>query len=197
MDIFLHDFKLNVSPAYLKPGFAFGGSCLPKDIRAIVYESRTLDLRLPLLESLLASNDLHIQSAIDWIIDQKKKNIGFLGLSFKGDTDDMRESPIVKVVETLIGKGYTISIYDPNVNLSKLIGANKQYIEQIIPHISRLMKQDIREVLDEAEVIIIANKNTEFKDAVLKFRSDQIVFDLVRITEDWKMLRGIYEGICW
>jgi GDP-mannose 6-dehydrogenase len=196
INIFLQDTNLNISAAYLKPGFAFGGSCLPKDLRALTYESRNLDLRLPLFESLLMSNDIHIQRVIDWVIFKNKKKIGILGLSFKSNTDDMRESPIVKVVETLLGKGYEISIYDPNVNLSKLIGANKQYIEEVIPHISRLMKQNIHEVVDEAELIVVANKNKEFAEAVLKLRTNQIVLDLVRIPGD-RMIRRNYEGICW
>lgn len=196
IDIFSKDTKLNISAAYLKPGFAFGGSCLPKDLRALIYESRNLDLHLPLMESLLMSNDAHVQRVIDWVILKNKKKIGVLGLSFKSDTDDLRESPIVKVVETLLGKGYEISIYDPIVNLSRLIGANKQYIEQVIPHLSRLMKQNIHDVLDEADLIVVANKNKEFAEAVMKPRANQIVLDLVRISADG-IVRGNYEGICW
>jgi GDP-mannose 6-dehydrogenase len=197
IDVFLKDTKLNVSSAYLKPGFAFGGSCLPKDIRSILYQSKTFDLRLPLVESLLTSNEIHIQAVIDWVIKKKKKEIGILGLSFKSNTDDMRESPVVKVVETLLGKGYSISIYDPNINLTRLIGANKQYIEQVIPHISRLLKLNIHEVLDRAEAIIIANKNEEYMEAVLKPRADQIILDLVRITDNCQLMGRNYEGICW
>lgn len=197
MNAFLQDTKLNISSTYLKPGFAFGGSCLPKDLRAIAYDSRNHDLHLPLLESVLLSNELQIQRVIDWVINQKKKKIGILGLSFKNDTDDMRESPIVKVLETLLGKGFKISVYDPNVNLAKLKGANRRYIKEVIPHISRLMKHNINEVFDAAELIIIANDNKEFTAALPRIRSDQIILDLVRISNDQPNIGGRYEGICW
>ena len=197
MKIFSEDSKLNISPYYLKPGFAFGGSCLPKDVRAVTYEARFLDLTTPLLESLIASNELQIQRVVDWVVQKKKKSVGFLGLSFKSGTDDLRESPIVKLVETLLGKGYSISIYDSNVNLARLVGANRRYIEKEIPHISSLMKSNLQEVLDHAEIILIANKGTGFKDVLNKVKPDQIVLDLVRITDDWKQCNGSYEGIGW
>ena len=167
MDIFTEDTKLNISPYYLRPGFAFGGSCLPKDVRAITYESRILDVSTPLLNSLMPSNDVQIQRVIDWVIEKKKKNVGVLGLTFKSDTDDLRESPIVRVVETLLGKGFDIAIYDSNVNLSKLVGANRSYIEQEIPHISSMMENRIDDVLDHSDVILIANRGGDF-DGVLQ-----------------------------
>jgi GDP-mannose 6-dehydrogenase len=197
MKMFSEDTKLNISPYYLKPGFAFGGSCLPKDVRAVTYEARFLDLTTPLLESLIASNELQIQRVVDWVVQKKKKSVGFLGLSFKSGTDDLRESPIVKLVETLLGKGYSISIYDSNVNLARLVGANRKYIEKEIPHISSLMKSNLQEVLDHAEIILIANKGTGFKDVLNKVKPDQTVLDLVRITDDWKQCNGSYEGIGW
>ncbi len=197
MDIFVQDTKLNISPYYLKPGFAFGGSCLPKDVRAITYESRRNDILTPLLSSLMPSNQSQVQRVVDWVVATKRKRVGILGLSFKKDTDDLRESPIVEVVETLIGKGYDLSIYDANVNLARLIGANKSYIEQEIPHISSLMKASMREVLDHAEVILVANKGAEFKEITRLAKPGQMVFDLVRITEDGKSTHGHYEGICW
>ena len=197
MKIFCEDAKLNISPYYLKPGFAFGGSCLPKDVLAITYKSKIVDAPTPLLDSLIPSNDAQIQSTVEWVLRQKKKSVGILGLSFKSDTDDMRESPIVRVAETLLGKGYTISIYDSNVNLSKLIGANRSYIEQEIPHISSLMKDSVDEVLMQSEVIIIANRGKGFREALSRIKDGQAVLDLVRITEDWSICKGTYEGVGW
>ncbi len=197
MKIFAEDTKLNISPYYLKPGFAFGGSCLPKDVRAITYEARRLDVATPLLQSLIPSNEAQIQRAIDWVIQTRRKKVGVLGLSFKKDTDDMRESPIVTVVETLIGKGFDLSIYDANVNIARLIGANKSYIEQEIPHISSLMKASIEEVLEHAEVILVANKGEEFRAALDRVKPGQLVYDLVRISEERTTGNGRYEGICW
>ncbi len=197
MNIFVQDAKLNISPYYLKPGFAFGGSCLPKDVRAITYESRRNDIATPLLSSLMPSNESQVQRVVDWVIATKRKKVGILGLSFKNDTDDLRESPIVDVVETLIGKGYDLSIFDANVNLARLIGANKSYIEHEIPHISSLMKASMQEVLDHAEVILVANKGAEFRDITRLAKPGQMIYDLVRITEDWKSPHGHYEGICW
>lgn len=197
MKIFSKDTKLNISSYYLKPGFAFGGSCLPKDVRAMIFQAKSNDLSIPLLDSLIPSNDEHIKRVVDWVIQQGKKNIGVLGLSFKAGTDDVRESPVIIVIETLIGKGYKISIYDHNVNLSKLIGANKEYLEQKIPHILLHMQSSIEEVLKKADIILIANNSDEFKEALKKLKPGQIVLDLVRITDEWDKLKGSYDGICW
>ncbi len=196
MDIFIQDKKLNISPAYLKPGFAFGGSCLPKDLRAINYLAKMMDLEVPLLNALLPSNNIHIVNAIKKIISFEKGKIGFAGLSFKAGTDDLRESPIVEVVETLIGKGYDILIFDRNVSASRLIGANKEYINLRIPHISSLMVDSLDELLDDREVIVIGNNDSEFKRILAESRDDQIVYDLVRIDEPVEA-RTNYEGICW
>jgi GDP-mannose 6-dehydrogenase len=197
MQIFSEDVKLNISPYYLKPGFAFGGSCLPKDVRAITYESRSLDVSTPLLESLVQSNEVQINRVVDWVIAKKKRRVGVLGLTFKSDTDDLRESPIVKVVETLLGKGFAIEIYDSNVNLSKLIGANRSYIEQEIPHISSLLRSDAAEVVENSDIILIANKGAGFEDVPSTLRPDQTVLDLVRISNERTEMAGAYEGIGW
>lgn len=181
MDIFCLDTKLNLSKAYLKPGFAFGGSCLPKDLRAINYLARTLDLNLPLLSSVLDSNDAHKQRALDLILSQGKKRIGFLGLSFKEGTDDLRESPAVELVERLIGKGYSVVIYDRNVSLARLMGANKAYIEQELPHIASLMLPNMQDVTDTAEVIVLATRSPEYAQVVEHLRPDQTLIDLIRI----------------
>jgi GDP-mannose 6-dehydrogenase len=197
MNILVEDTRLNVSPAYLRPGFAFGGSCLPKDLRAINHAARQLDLSVPMLSALLVSNDEQIARVVASILAEKRKRIGVLGLSFKSGTDDLRESPIVRVVETLLGKGCDIAVYDSNVNLSKLIGSNKSYIEREIPHVSLLMRSSIQEVLDHAEILIIANEGPGFREALKALRADQSVYDLVRITDQPELPEGRYDGVCW
>ena len=197
MEIFCMDNKLNLSSYYLKPGFAFGGSCLPKDVRAITYHAKKNDLDLPLLNSVVPSNNIHIQRAIDMIMSHGKKRIGVLGLSFKGNTDDLRESPMVEVVETLIGKGYDIRIYDHNVHLAKLFGANKEYINQKIPHISNLLVKELDTVLEHAEIIVVGNKSNEFGDTVTSLENSHRVIDFVRILDDLNNVTPNYEGICW
>ena len=197
MEIFCMDTKLNLSSYYLKPGFAFGGSCLPKDVRAIGYYAKQNDLDLPLLSSLIPSNEKHIERAIQSILSYGKKRIGVLGLSFKGDTDDLRESPMVDVVETLIGKGYDIRIYDHNVHLARLFGANKEYINQKIPHISKLMVDRLDDVIFHSEVIVIGNKSNEFQHTVTSLQNTHIVVDFVRILDDVSDMKSKYEGLCW
>jgi GDP-mannose 6-dehydrogenase len=195
MEIFCQDTKLNLSPYYMKPGFAFGGSCLPKDVRALTYKGKSLDLDLPLLNSLMPSNQRQIEKAIDMIVNKNKRKIGILGFAFKAGTDDMRESPIVDVIEYLIGKGYELKLYDKNVNLATLTGANRDYILNHIPHISKLMVGDMQEVLDFAETIVIGNGAEEFKPVPASLKTGQVVVDLVRIVKDKSGDR--YDGICW
>jgi GDP-mannose 6-dehydrogenase len=196
MDIFCMDEKLNISSKYLKPGFAFGGSCLPKDVRALTFRAREHDLSVPLLESLLPSNALQIRRVVDQLLAWKARKIGVLGLSFKGGTDDLRESPLVEVVETMLGKGYDVRIYDPNVSLARLFGANKEYIQKEIPHIERIMSSSLDEVLEHAEVLIVGNHNDEFRRALESPRPGQRIYDLVRFSETPPDFTG-YEGICW
>lgn len=197
MDIFCLDHKLNLSAYYLKPGFAFGGSCLPKDLRAINYKARELDVDVPVLRSILESNRIHIERVANRIIRAGKKKVGLLGLSFKAGTDDLRESPLVVLAETLIGKGFDIRIYDKNVSVASLFGANKEYIEKEIPHISSLMYDELNDVISHAEVILIGNRSEEFTD-ILKDRNDgKMICDLVRIMNDVKSAPFGYEGICW
>jgi GDP-mannose 6-dehydrogenase len=196
MAIFAQDTKLNISPRYLRPGFAFGGSCLPKDLRAITYESRALDVSTPLLDSLEASNQIQIRRVIDWVISRRKRRVGVLGLSFKSNTDDLRESPMVAVVETLLGKGFEVSIFDANVNVSRLLGANRSYIEQEIPHLSRLMREDPKKVL-EAEVILVGNEDPRFAGLLEHLKPEQSVLDLVRVSKVSTQSGAAYEGIGW
>lgn len=198
MEIFCQDTKLNISSRYLRPGFAFGGSCLPKDLRALLYLARHSDLRLPVLESVLPSNDLQIQKAVDLILRDHRRKVGIIGLSFKPNTDDLRESPTVELVETLIGKGLEVRIYDENVNLSKLMGGNKAFIERVIPHISALMCTSMEEVLEGSEVVVIAHDLRHSWERVTELlKPDQLLIDFVKIVSDGDCCPVTYEGICW
>jgi len=196
MNIFCQDTKLNLSPYYLKPGFAFGGSCLPKDLRALTYLARHRDLNLPVINAIIPSNQSHIQYALELIRKKGKKRIGFLGFAFKAETDDLRESPIVTLIEILLGQGFEIQIYDKNVNLARLTGANKRFIEEKIPHIAALMRDDINEVISFAEIIVIGNKCQEFTDILPRLQPHQHILDLVRIAKKFET-KAKYEGICW
>lgn len=190
MDIFCLDTKLNLSSIYLKPGFAFGGSCLPKDLRALTYLARKLDLQTPVLEATLTSNTEHKRRALALVTALGRKKIGLLGLSFKEGTDDLRESPTVELVEQLIGKGYSVSIYDRYVALAQLMGANKAYIAQEIPHIASLLVPDISTLLSTSEVIVVTKRSAEYADVLKQLRPDQIVVDLVRHYTDAGTLLG-------
>ncbi|HEY8068176.1 MAG TPA: nucleotide sugar dehydrogenase [Burkholderiales bacterium] len=196
MDIFCQDTKLNLSPYYLKPGFAFGGSCLPKDLRALLYKAKSLDVSLPILGAILPSNEQQIERGVRAVIEQEGRKVGILGFSFKAGTDDLRESPVVELTERLIGKGYDLRVYDHNVRLASIHGANRDYILNRIPHISRLMVNSVDEVLDHADTIVIGNSAPEFCDVPKRLTGRQTVIDLVRVTGSLSV-SGVYEGICW
>jgi GDP-mannose 6-dehydrogenase len=196
IDIFCLDTKLNLSPYYLKPGFAFGGSCLPKDLNALTHRAVMLDVQTPLIQSIHASNELQIRNAVNRVIAYGKKKVGVLGFAFKAGTDDLRNSPIVELIETLLGKGYAIKVYDSAVSMAKLFGANKEYIENRIPHIADLLVSDITEIIDHAEMIVIGNKSPEFVEILSSLREEQCVLDLVRISRNVRT-RARYDGICW
>jgi GDP-mannose 6-dehydrogenase len=196
MDIFCQDTKLNLSPYYLKPGFAFGGSCLPKDLRALTYKGRMLDLDLPILNAISPSNDIQIKRAFDMVMATGARKIGVLGFSFKAGTDDLRESPVVELIERLLGKGSDLLIYDRNVNLAKLFGANREYILNRIPHISGLMAADLDQVLEHGDLLIIGNGDAEFEGIPGRLKDGQRVLDLVRISAQIPTSEG-YDGICW
>jgi GDP-mannose 6-dehydrogenase len=197
MEIFCKDTELNISPYYLKPGFAFGGSCLPKDIRAIIYRANQLDLESPLLRSILISNNKQIDMAFDLIKKTSKSKVSVLGLSFKPGTDDLRESPIVDLIERMIGKGYMVKIYDKEVSFSRIFGANKKYIEETVPHIAYLIGESLQQVIDDADIVVVGKKSPEFADIISSLDKDKIVIDLVRIMADLGQCHGNYEGICW
>lgn len=183
MKIFCQDKKLNISAAYLKPGFAFGGSCLPKDLRALSYQAKMQDLQLPILNSVLPSNEIQIGRGLRLVVEAGNARVGVLGFSFKAGTDDLRESPVIELIERLIGKGYDLRIYDRNVNIAALVGANRDFILNRIPHISRLMAASIDAVLDHSQTIVIGNYDPEFGPIQGKLRNDQCLIDLVRITK--------------
>ena len=197
MNLFCKDTQLNLSPYYLKPGFAFGGSCLPKDLRALLYKAKMSDLDTPVLSSILTSNKMQIDIAFNMIRKTEKKNIGVIGLSFKAGTDDLRESAMVDLVEKLIGKGYSICIYDEEVSIAKIFGANKKYIENVIPHISTLMETNLEKVIENSEVIIFNNKRKDSEEILSKIGKDKYIIDLWRITNNLKDIEGQYAGICW
>ena len=196
MDIFCQDTKLNISPYYLRPGFAFGGSCLPKDLRAITYKARELDLPVHLLNSALPSNRWQVESGVEMVLSKQKRKVGVLGFSFKANTDDLRESPLVEVIERLLGKGMDLKLYDRNVSLARLTGANRDYIMKAIPHISNLMVDSMQEVIDHADVLVIGNGDAAFRRVPEMMRDDQELVDFVRIM-DRKSEEGRYDGVAW
>lgn len=196
MQIFCQDRKLNISSAYLSPGFAFGGSCLPKDLRALSYMAKMRDLDLPILTSILPSNEMQISRGLQLIVERGQTRVGILGFSFKAGTDDLRESPLIEVIERLIGKGFDLRIYDKNVNIASLVGANRDFILNRIPHISKLMVHDVDTVLNHAQTVVIGTNDPEFRRVPERLREGQFLIDFVRIIEKVSK-NGNYDGICW
>lgn len=195
MKIFCADKKLNISPAYLSPGFAFGGSCLPKDLRALTYTAKLQDLELPILSSILRSNELQVMRGLQLIMAKGHTKVGILGFSFKAGTDDLRESPMIEVIERLVGKGYDLRIYDDNVRLSKLVGANRDFVLNRIPHIAALMVDDIDSVLEHANTVVIGNRDPKFRMIPQKLRHGQHLVDLAKIAAA-RTMNGSYDCIC-
>ncbi len=196
MRIFCEDRKLNIAPSYLRPGFAFGGSCLPKDLRALSYRARQLDVATPVLDATLESNRIHVERALAMILSTKPKHVGVLGLSFKPGTDDLRESPMVTVIERLLGKGVKLAVYDRDVSDSKIFGANREYVEREIPHIWELMRSSLDEVLAVSDVIVVGKTGPGLDTLLERTRPNQRVIDLARIT-DTPSDGQRYTGICW
>lgn len=197
MDLVCHDTRLNISKAYMRPGFAFGGSCLPKDLRALSKIAKDRDIELPMLNNVLASNKVHIEHVLDMILAHEIREVTLVGLSFKSGTDDLRESPLVTLTEQLIGKGINLKIFDPEVNLARLMGTNKRYIEEAIPHISSLMVEQIEPALHHGKIIIVGlNNPTILKTLNRTLTSDHIVIDLIG-KPDLKEAGCQYLGACW
>jgi GDP-mannose 6-dehydrogenase len=197
-EIFTSDTRLNISSAYLAPGFAFGGSCLPKDLRALTYRARELDLDLPLLKAVLPSNDEHLERAVKLVLGAGKKKVAMLGLSFKAGTDDLRESPQVQLVERLLDEGCEVGIWDQQVSLGRILGSNRHFIEEVIPHIGSLLSTDLESVLEEAEVVVISTKSVPGAELTRYLRPDHVVVDLVNLDQAKRLnAGGCYDGICW
>ena len=197
MDLVCRDKQLNISPVYLKPGYAFGGSCLPKDLRATVYLAKQGDIELPMHAGILASNKIHVEHAIQKVLSTGSRKVGFVGLSFKTGTDDLRESPLVTLAEQLIGKGVQLRVYDPEVHLSRLLGANRRFIEQHVPHIGELMRPDLAEVAAECDVLVVGLATKEIFAALEQHVTDKhYVLDLVGLPNK-HALKGNVEGLCW
>jgi GDP-mannose 6-dehydrogenase len=197
MEVFCRDTKLNISPYYLKPGFAYGGSCLPKDLKALCTIAHDSYLKCPVLESIDASNEHQKSVVLDKILELGKQHIGFLGLSFKEGTDDLRGSPIIDILETLLGKGYDIRIYDKNVHLSRLVGANREFILQRIPLISRFIFEDAADVVEASELIVIVNDDATFPPILEALPADKIIYDLVDLKFHGRVDKNNYIGIAW
>jgi GDP-mannose 6-dehydrogenase len=195
MDVVCQDHKLNLSKYYLKPGFAFGGSCLPKDVRALTYRAAQMDIQHPLLSAIMPSNRIQVQRAFDMVSSYEKRKIGLLGLSFKAGTDDLRESPLVELAEMLIGKGYELRIFDSNVEYARVIGANKEYIESKIPHVSSLLHAELNEVVELSDVLIIGNGDSRFADVLNRVDGDKHIVDLVGFLPSTSSASR--QGICW
>lgn len=195
MEAFCEDRKLNISPAYLRPGFAFGGSCLPKDLRALVRAANSRDVELPLLKAISVSNESLIKNALNLVVNKNCRRIGVLGFAFKEGTDDLRESPIISLIELLIGKGYELKLFDRHVSLARIIGANKKYIQERIPHISRLMVETPDELVAHSEVILIGNDDPEFDNILLKLTPEQSVIDLRPVKKQKINTPAAYERI--
>jgi GDP-mannose 6-dehydrogenase len=197
MNLVCQDRQLNISPAYLKPGFAFGGSCLPKDLRATLYFAKSHDVELPVLANVLVSNRAHVEHAIAKVLASGKRHVAMIGLSFKTGTDDLRESPLVTLAEHFIGKGLRLRVYDPEVQLSRLLGANRRFIEQHVPHIAELMRDDLDTVIAEAEVLVVGLDNPQIHAALAaRTRPDQLVVDLVNLRNRGAIAAKV-EGLCW
>src|SRR5882724_1909331 len=197
MDLVCKDRQLNISPAYLKPGFAFGGSCLPKDLRATMYLAKTRDVELPMMGNVLQSNRIHVEHAIAKVLASGRRRVGMIGLSFKTGTDDLRESPLVLIAEQFIGKGLSLLVYDPEVHLSRLLGANRRFIEQHVPHIGSLMREEIESVIGESDILVVGLSDAKIFEALARHaREDQIILDLVNIPQRGA-LRSKVMGLCW
>lgn len=197
MEIFCLDTKLNLSPYYLKPGFAFGGSCLPKDLRSLTYLAKTRDIQAPVINSILESNDQQIKKVIKKLMSYRQQSLGFLGLTFKDGTDDLRESPVVELVERMIGKGFKVRIYDHNVSLARLMGANKVHIEKEIPHISQLLCSSAEELVAQSDILVLASKEKDYVRTLQGVNGNKAIVDLVRVFTPEVHPKSEYYGICW
>ena len=197
MGLFCRDTRLNLGPNYLQPGFAFGGSCLPKDLRALNQRARRHDLDLPVITSILRSNDQHVDEAIRLVERLRRKHLGFLGLSFKAETDDLRESPILRVIGTLVGKGHSVLLHDPNVDMERVLGANRRFVEEEVPYLPERLRASVEEVVAGSEVIVVANRAPAYASVGSMLEPGQVVVDLAHAIDRRTVLRGEYHGLAW
>ena len=197
MRLMRRDTKLNISGAYLSPGFAFGGSCLPKDLRAVNSRARHNDMDLPVLMSIMRSNELHVAESVALIERFKLRKLGFLGLSFKAGTDDLRESPILRVIGTLVGKGYDVRLHDPSIDMERVLGANRRFVEDELPYLPERLRPSLDDVLAHAEVVVIGNRSAEYRTIGPRLRKGQIVVDLVAALDRATVTDGEYHGLAW
>jgi GDP-mannose 6-dehydrogenase len=197
MELFCRDTRLNLGRYYFKPGFAFGGSCLPKDLRAIQHRARSRDLDLPVIASITRSNELHIEAAIQLVERLRRRRVGVLGLSFKAETDDLRESPILRVVGALVGKGYSMLLHDPNLNLEHLLGANRRFVESEVPYLPERLRASVGEVVEGSEVVVVANESKEYRGVGALLKPGQALVDLVHAVDPASVAHGEYHGLAW
>ncbi len=197
MDLFVRDLRLNLSPYYLKPGFAYGGSCLPKDVRALQQRARVVGAELPLIDAVTRSNDRHVDEAIHVIERFRRRRVGVLGLSFKEGTDDLRESPVLRVIGTLVGKGYSVLLHDPNLDMEKVLGANRRFVEDEVPYLPERLRTDLDQVVRESEVVVVANGAKEYRGVGAKLGDGQVLVDLVHAVDPASVAHGEYHGFLW
>ncbi len=197
MEIFVQDWKLNISPIYLRPGFAFGGPCLPKDLRALEWMGRKKEVKVPLFSGVLASNAAHLRRAVELALETGKKRVGVIGLTFKADTDDLRESPACELVRRLVKAGRKVRVYEPCLDLSRLVGANRAYVESHIPELPSLLLPSLREVVETSEVIVVAGAHSEFRGPLRNLKRSQTLIDMVHLPPSAIPRRSNYIGICW
>ena len=197
MDLFCRDTRLNLGRYYLRPGFAFGGSCLPKDLRALHQRARAHDLDLPVIGSVIRSNDVHVDEAIRLVERLKRRRVGVLGLSFKAETDDLRESPILRVVGTLVGKGYSLLLHDPSLDMERVLGANRRFVESEVPYLPERLRASVSEVVEGSDIIVIGNASAAYRDVAALMRDDQALVDLVHAVDRASVVRGEYHGLAW
>jgi GDP-mannose 6-dehydrogenase len=197
MALFCRDTRLNLGPNYLKPGFAFGGSCLPKDLRALTQRARRHDLQLPVITSILRSNDRHVEEAIHLIERVRKKHLGFLGLSFKEQTDDLRESPILRVIGALVGKGHSVLLHDPNLDMERVLGANRRFVEDEVPYLPERLRASVAEVVEKSEVIVVSNRSAEYAAVGAMLQRGQVLVDLAHAVDAKTVALGEYHGLAW
>jgi GDP-mannose 6-dehydrogenase len=197
MRLFCLDTRLNLGASYLKPGFAFGGSCLPKDLRALASRARAHNLNLPVITSILRSNDVHVDEAIQLIERLGRRRVGVLGLSFKAETDDLRESPILRVIGTLVGKGYSVLLHDPHIDMQRVLGANRAFVESQVPYLPERLRGNLGEVLDQSDVVVVSNGAIEYRTVGARLRPGQVLVDLAHAVDPATVLHGEYHGLAW